>query len=181
MSTDINWNKADKLTICGVLIASLVAITGLVALVYGRLFSFESTAVYFQVAPAVHATLNTATTICISLGLWAIFHHKKSMHQMCMVLALLCSAVFLVSYIVYHAVHGDTPYMGTGILRPIYFFILISHILLSVIALPYILTTVALALRQRYSLHKKLARITAPLWLYVSITGVLIYLFLKLA
>ena len=173
------YNREDKLSIVAVLVASVIAVIGLFALIYGNIFQLESSSPYLKVAPAIHATLNALSALSVCLGIAAIIKKKKRLHIALMGLALLFSGVFLVSYIVYHAFHGDTPYLGTGFLRPIYFFILISHVVLSIVALPYILVTVLMALRKRFEIHKKVARVTAPLWLYVSVTGVLVYLFLN--
>ena len=93
--------------------------------------------------------------------------------------ALLASALFLVSYITYHAVHGDTRFMGHGAVRPIYFFILVSHILLSGVALPLVFLSLFFSLSGRFPRHKKIARYTFPVWLYVSVTGVLVFSLLR--
>jgi len=97
-----------------------------------------------------------------------------------MVSAVIVAGTFLVSYVVYHHFHGDTPFTGQGIIRPIYFFVLISHIVLSMVAVPLVLTTLFFAGTARFDRHKKIARITFPVWLYVSVTGVAVYFFLKL-
>ena len=96
-----------------------------------------------------------------------------------MLLALSSSAVFLVSYLVYHSVHGDTKFQGLGAVRPIYFFILISHIVLSAVVLPLIFSSFFFSLSGRFPQHKKIARYTFPLWLYVSATGVIVFLMLR--
>jgi putative membrane protein len=110
----------------------------------------------------------------------AIKQKQVEKHQKFMLTAFAFSTLFLISYITYHHLHGDSKFQGTGIIRPIYFFILISHILLSIPTLPLVLTTFTLAGLKKWEKHKKLARITAPLWLYVSVSGVLVVLFLKL-
>jgi putative membrane protein len=97
-----------------------------------------------------------------------------------MVAAIISSGLFLITYIVYHNAHGDTPFQGTGFVRPIYFFILISHILLTTVALPFILVTFFFALTSRFHAHRKIARFTLPAWLYVSVTGVMIFFLLKI-
>ena len=96
-----------------------------------------------------------------------------------MVTAVVFSGLFLVSYLVYHNFQGDTPFTGTGLIRPVYFFILISHIILSVFALPLALITVFFAWKNNFKSHKKIARVTFPIWLYVSVTGVLVFAMLK--
>jgi putative membrane protein len=97
-----------------------------------------------------------------------------------MVAALVSSALFLITYVIYHNAHGDTPFQGAGFIRPIYLVILISHIFLTTVSLPLILVTFFFALMSKFDLHKKIARITLPAWLYVSVTGVVIFLLLKI-
>ena len=99
-------------------------------------------------------------------------------HKKMMLSALFFSFLFLVSYLTYHAFHGDTLFQGEGWVRPLYFFILISHIILSVVVLPLVLTTVFFAATGNFTMHPKIARITLPLWMYISVTGVLVYLML---
>ena len=97
-----------------------------------------------------------------------------------MVAALVSSALFLITYVIYHNAHGDTPFQGAGFIRLIYFFILSSHILLTTVALPLILVTFFFALTSKFDAHRKIARITLPAWLYVSVTGVMIFFLLKI-
>jgi putative membrane protein len=132
-----------------------------------------------SVLPAVNAMLNALSACSLVTGFIFIRRGQINLHRVFMLGALFFSALFLVSYIAYHSTHGDTPFRGTGIIRPIYFFILISHILLTVIALPVILTTLFLALTGRFSAHRRIARITLPAWLYVSVTGVVIFFMLR--
>ena len=129
--------------------------------------------------PAANALFNGLSAICLVAGVWNIRRQRQSTHIRFMLAATAFSVLFLLSYIVYHNFHGDTPFIGQGLVRPIYFFILISHILLSIVALPMVLTTLYYAASRRYETHRKLARFTFPIWLYVSITGVVIFLFLK--
>ena len=96
-----------------------------------------------------------------------------------MIAAVTFSSLFLVSYITHHYLHGDTPFPGMGLIRPVYFTILITHVTLSVVVLPMIFTTFFFALTKQFMFHKKIARITFPIWLYVSITGVVVFLLLK--
>jgi len=132
-----------------------------------------------SVLPALNALLNALSACSLLLGFIFIRKGQVNIHRRFMLGALLFSALFLISYIAYHSTHGDTPFRGTGIVRPIYFFILISHILLTVIALPVILTTLFLALTGRFKAHRRIARITLPAWLYVSVTGVVIFFMLR--
>jgi putative membrane protein len=129
--------------------------------------------------PAVNATLNSLSTIFLISGLIAILRRKYALHMRLMFAALTTSAGFFVCYVIYHNAHGDTRFPGTGWVRPLYFTILISHISLSAVAVPLILSSFYLSLSGRYSLHRRVSRITFPIWLYVSITGVVVFAFLK--
>ena len=132
-----------------------------------------------SILPALIATFNGICAILLAAGLWAIKRRKPALHQGLMIAAFAASAAFLVTYIIYHSLHGDTKFTGEGWIRPVYFFILITHIVLSIINLPLILTTFYLSLTKRFAQHKRLARIVWPSWMYVSITGVVIFLFLR--
>jgi len=112
-------------------------------------------------------------------GLYFIKHHKKGAHRTSMLLAFALSSVFLISYIVNHALHGDTIFPGYGAVRTLYLSILASHIILSIVALPMVLTTFFFSLTGRFTMHRRIARFTFPIWLYVSITGVVVFVFLK--
>ena len=125
--------------------------------------------------PAVNASLNATSTTLLLLGFWAIRTGQKQLHKRLMVAAFIASAVFLIGYVIYHYTHGDTRYTGEGLIRTVYFVILISHVLLSIVMLPMILTTFYFASQERFVSHKRLARWTLPIWLYVSATGVVIY------
>ncbi len=129
--------------------------------------------------PTANACFNSASTICMVLGVLAIKSGQRQRHMRWMVGALTSSGLFLFSYIAYHHFHGDTKFVGVGWIRWIYFFILISHIVLSAIVLPLLLTTVYFAITGRFEKHKPLARIVFPIWLYVSVTGVVVYFFLR--
>jgi len=128
--------------------------------------------------PLVNAGLNGTCALLLGIGFWAIKNKHRSLHQFLMSSAFIFSTIFLVCYIYYHSQHGDTPYPGQGWIRPLYFFILISHVVLSIIVFPMILTTLFFALTKRFSLHRKIAPWTWPIWMYVSVTGVMVYLFL---
>ena len=130
--------------------------------------------------PAVNASLNSLSAAFLVAGYVAIRRGDWRRHMKWMFAALAASALFFVSYVVYHNAHGDTKFLGTGVVRPIYFFILISHIVLSAVVVPLILTSLYLALAGRLATHRRVSRYTFPIWLYVSITGVLIFAMLKL-
>jgi len=133
-----------------------------------------------SVLPAVNASLNGLSACFLIAGYVAIKRRRVNVHKRFMVAALVSSALFLITYVIYHNAHGDTPFQGAGFIRLIYLFILISHILLTTLALPIILITFFFALTSRFDAHRKIARITLPAWLYVSVTGVMIFFFLKI-
>jgi len=128
--------------------------------------------------PAVNATLNGLSAIFILTGYVLIRRGHRELHKRCMLTALVTSSLFLVSYVVYHANAGSRPFPGTGVARAIYFAILITHVILAAAILPLALTTTARGLRAQYRRHVAIARWTLPIWLYVSVTGVVIYLML---
>jgi len=130
---------------------------------------------WFAELPAVNASLNALSACFLSIGLLAIKRGFKKAHITMMASATLSSALFLVCYIIYHSYQGDTKFLAEGLIRPVYFFILISHILLSMVAVPLVLLTLWFAITQRFTSHKKIARWTFPIWLYVSVTGILVY------
>ena len=129
--------------------------------------------------PAVNATLNGLSSIFLIIAFVAVKQRRYANHIRWVFAAIVSSTLFLISYVVYHNFHGDTKFTGQGIVRPIYFFILISHIVLSAVVVPLILTTLYLSLAGRLAVHRRVARYTFPIWLYVSITGVLIFVMLK--
>lgn len=125
--------------------------------------------------PALNASLNAASTLCLVLGYLMIRARRIQAHRVCMSAAFLLSSAFLVSYVIYHVNVGSVRFTGQGWIRPVYFALLISHIILAAAILPMALITLARALRERFDAHRRIARWTLPLWLYVSVTGVLIY------
>ncbi|MDX2110762.1 MAG: DUF420 domain-containing protein [Verrucomicrobiota bacterium] len=139
--------------------------------------SIDSSAYAFL--PALNACFNAVSTVLIVAGICLIKKGFRKAHAVSMIGATVSSALFLVGYIVYHSFHGDTKFLSTGIIRPIYFFILITHILLSMAVVPLILTTLTFAATQDYRRHRAVARWTYPVWLYVSVTGILVFLLLR--
>ena len=126
-----------------------------------------------------NALFNGLSTIFLLLGLNEIRKKQFNKHMKYMISAFISSTLFLVCYVVYYNFVGETKFMTEGVVRYIYFFILISHIILSIFVVPMILTTFFYSFSGRFNQHKKLARWTFPIWLYVSVTGVLIFIFLK--
>jgi putative membrane protein len=130
--------------------------------------------------PAINAFLNGLSAVALCIGLYFIKHNNWQAHRTSMLLAFGFSSLFLISYIVNHALHGDTHFPGHGTVRAVYLSVLASHIFLSVVALPLVLTTVFFSLSGRFAMHRRVARVTFPIWLYVSITGVIVFVFLKI-
>ena len=129
--------------------------------------------------PTWNAVCNGLSSIFIFSAIVAIRRRRPRLHAGLISIALAFSVLFLLSYIAYHTYHGDTRFAGQGWLRPTYFVMLISHILLSMVMVPMILTTLFFALTGRWSRHRTVARCTFPLWMYVSLTGVALYFFLR--
>lgn len=171
-------HPGDRRAIAVILVVSAAAFAFLVWLIY---FKAEPETYSDAVAalPALNAALNSLAATCLCAGYIAIRTKRVRIHATLMITAFAFSTLFLISYIVYHNYQGDTPFTGQGPIRFFYFFILISHIFCTVFALPMILTTFFFAIRRRFDRHKKIARWTLPLWLYVSVTGVAIFFLLR--
>ena len=173
--TEVSENKA---AVRSIILASAAISIFLVWFIYFKAPATSNRAIIAYL-PALNATLNALSGVCLVFGYLSIRSRNREAHKRFMISALVLSALFLVSYLTYHHFQGDTRFLATGMIRPIYFFILISHIILSVAVLPMVLITVFHALRGRFSNHKKIARYTFPVWLYVSVTGVLVFLMLN--
>jgi len=130
------------------------------------------------VLPPLNAALNALSTVFLLLGITFIRRGRRELHKRCMLGALATSAVFLTSYLVYHYHAGSRPFQGQGAIRIVYFAILVSHVVLAALVLPLALVTAARGLWSQFDRHVRIARWTFPIWLYVSVTGVAIYLLL---
>jgi putative membrane protein len=128
--------------------------------------------------PAINATLNGASTVLLLTGRWLIAQRRIAAHRLVMIAAVVTSSLFLISYLYYHYHVGSVHFQGTGWSRPLYFTILISHVILAALIVPLVIITLTRALRERFDRHRAIARWTFPLWLYVSVTGVLVYFML---
>jgi uncharacterized membrane protein YozB (DUF420 family) len=128
--------------------------------------------------PTINATLNGLGTVFLVSGYLMIRRRRIAAHRAYMVTAVACSLLFLTSYVIYHYYAGSTPFPGTGLIRPVYFFILITHIVLAVLVPPMVVMTLWRAWNERFEAHARLARWTLPIWLYVSVTGVIVYVML---
>lgn len=129
--------------------------------------------------PPIYATINGITAVLLIAAVIAIKNGKRVLHERLNTLAIICSVLFLVMYVAYHMTSDSTEFGGEGMIRYVYYFILISHILLSIAIIPLVLVTLMRAKLGEFTAHKKIAKITFPLWLYVAITGVIIYLMIS--
>jgi putative membrane protein len=133
---------------------------------------------YFSVLPHLNAVLNASSFVLLTSGYYFIRRKRVKAHRNCQVAALTASVIFLISYLTYHSHHGVTRFAGQGIARPIYFTILTTHTFLAAVIVPFVIITVRRAKRGDFQRHKRIARVTLPMWLYVSITGVVVYFML---
>lgn len=168
---------SEKATTILIIVLS-IAVPGLVALLFYVKPPEIATGMDLKFFPKFHAILNSGTAVCLVTGVYFIKRKQIGKHRASMLTAFLLSSVFLLSYVTYHSLSTSTPYPGTGLLRTVYLVILISHIILAAMILPLILFTFARAINNQISRHRKLAKWTFPLWLYVAVTGVVVYLFM---
>ena len=133
----------------------------------------------FHFLPPLHATLNAITAVILLLAFYYIKNKQVEQHRKAIYAAMACSALFLLSYVLYHFTTPETRYGGTGIMRTLYFFLLITHVILAAVTLPLVLLTFNLAYTNQYDRHRKMARWVFPLWLYVAVTGPICYLMLR--
>jgi putative membrane protein len=133
---------------------------------------------YISYLPHLNAFLNSTSAVFLIAGYLFIKLGRIQAHRNCQVTAVVTSTIFLASYLTYHYYHGDTRFLGQGIVRPFYFTILITHVILAIVIVPLVLITLYRALRLDFIRHRRIARWTLPLWLYVSVTGVIVYLML---
>src|SRR5580700_3932877 len=161
-----------------VLAVSVVVLLVLVGVIYGH-GRASQVPPWVSRLPALNALLNGTSAVFLVLAYRSIRRRDVVAHSRHILTSLGASALFLVSYIVYHSVHGDTPFGGHGLVRPVYFFILITHVVLSAVALPLVFLSLFFSLSGRFPRHKRIARYTFPIWLYVSTTGVLVFALLR--
>ena len=133
---------------------------------------------YISYLPHLNACLNGTSAVLLITGYSFIRARNVAAHRACQIAALAVSLLFLASYLTYHYHHGATRFQGTGIVRPIYFTILLSHTILAIVIVPLVILTFYRASRRDFMRHRRIARVTLPLWLYVSVTGVIVYLML---
>ena len=170
---DVNASNTKKL----IIVLSIV-VPVLVAILYLLPKNFTvGEEVYYL--PMLNAFLNGTTSVLLVAGFIAIKNGKKETHKRIMLTALVLSVLFLLSYVKYHALTESTPFGGEGTIKTIYLFILLTHIVLAIVIVPLVLISFIRALSSKFDKHKKIARITLPLWLYVTVTGVVVYLMIS--
>jgi putative membrane protein len=186
MDTSLN----EQLTVEAFKKISIPKAIGLILLISGLAFLFliwliyfrdtaEETASWVSHLPALNALLNSTSTVFILMGYVAVRKKQYVKHMKLMLTAFITSSLFLISYLVYHHFVGHTPFPGEGWIRPVYFFILISHIILSAFVVPLVLTSYYFAFSGKFTTHRKVSLWTFPIWLYVSVTGVMIFFILN--
>ncbi|GEM67683.1 hypothetical protein SMI01S_12890 [Sphingobacterium mizutaii NBRC 14946 = DSM 11724] len=129
--------------------------------------------------PPIYATINGLTAVCLVIAVAAIKRGNVKMHENLIKLCMVFSSLFLLMYVAYHMTSTSTSYGGEGAIKYVYFFILVTHIILSIVIIPFVLFTFVRGIAGAYERHKKLARITYPMWLYVAVTGVIVYLMIS--
>ncbi len=159
----------------------IIVVSILIPLVVALLFSVKLKDFGYDVAPfsflpPIYATVNGITAVVLIAAVIAIKNGNRKWHERLMTTAICLSVAFLVMYVAYHMTADSTKFGGEGAIRYVYFFLLISHILLSIIIIPLVLITYVRALSQSFDRHRKIAKITFPIWLYVAVTGVIVYL-----
>lgn len=154
-----------------------IAIPVVVALLFSvKLKDFGINVTPLSFLPPIYATINGITAMVLIAAVLSIKNGNRKLHERLMTTAIALSLTFLVMYVAYHMTSDSTKFGGEGIIRTVYFFILISHIILSIAVIPLVLITYVRALANKFDKHKKIAKITFPIWLYVAVTGVIVYL-----
>lgn len=148
-------------------------------IVVALLFSIKIEGYDFSYLPPIYATINGLTAVLLVAAVLAIRNGNRLLHERLMMVNLVLSSVFLVMYVLYHITSDPTPYGGEGFIRYVYYFILVSHIILSVAVTPLVLFTLSRALQGDFGRHRRLAKITFPIWLYIAVTGVVVYLMIS--
>jgi len=157
----------------------IVILSIAIPLVVAILFGVKIDATLPIFLPPIYAAINALTSIILIVAVWAIKNDRTNLHEKLMKTAIVFSALFLVLYVLYHMTSDSTKFMGEGFIKKVYFVVLISHIVLSVVVIPFVLITYVRAITNNIDLHKKIARFTFPLWLYVTITGVMVYILIS--
>jgi putative membrane protein len=166
MEKQINYNKL------------IYIVAGVLASAVGLIYitpKFEVESGMLDFLPALNATINGLVSVLLILGVIFIKSGNRKAHQVAMTTSIALSVLFLLSYVLYHTTHESTAFGGEGAIRYLYFFILLTHIVLAIVIVPLVLITFSRAMSEQFDKHRKIARITFPIWLYVSVTGVIVY------
>lgn len=172
---DLNERKFDKW-----IVVLSITIPLVVAILFGvnlRDLGYDVKPLTFL--PPIYATINGITAVLLVWAVLAIRSGNRKLHETLVKICIGCSAAFLIMYVAYHMTAESTKFGGEGAVRYVYFFILITHILLSIVIIPFVLVTFVRGLSGNFAKHRKLAKVTFPLWLYVAITGVIVYLMIS--
>ncbi|MCC5929813.1 MAG: DUF420 domain-containing protein [Cyclobacteriaceae bacterium] len=156
-----------------------IAIPIVVALLLFMPSKIDNAGAWVYFLPHFNGIINTSTSILLIAGFWFISKGNITYHKNAMISAFVLGSLFLVSYVIYHASTDSTPFGGEGWIRTVYFFILISHIILAAVVVPFVLFAFYYALSNKIDKHKKVVKFTLPIWLYVSVTGVIVYLMIR--
>lgn len=178
LTVDLVKEISVKKALFTIFLVSGVAFLFLIYLIYFR-ETADATGAWVSRLPALNAFLNSISTVLIVLGYVAIRNKRYIRHMKLMLTAFITSCLFLISYLIYHHFVGHTTFPGEGFIRPVYFFILITHIILSATVVPLVLTSYYFAFAGKFHTHRKVSKWTFPVWLYVSVTGVLIFFILN--
>jgi putative membrane protein len=162
-----------------IIIVSIV-IPVVVAILFGvKLKDFGYNVQPLSFLPPIYAAINGTTAVVLVAAVFAIKNGKRKLHEQLMTTAIALSVAFLVMYVAYHMTSDSTKFGGEGMIRYVYFFILLTHIILSIAVIPLVLISYVRALANKFDRHKKIAKITFPIWLYVAVTGVVVYLMIS--
>ena len=157
----------------------IVVLSIAIPLIVAILFGVKIDAELPVFLPPIYASINAFTAVLLVVAVWAVKNKKIKLHEKLMKTAIACSILFLAMYVAYHMTSESTKFGGEGAIKTVYFVILISHIVLSIAVIPFVLITFVRAITNNIELHKKIARITFPLWLYVTINGVIVYIMIS--
>lgn len=157
----------------------IIALSVIIPIAVAVLFRVRIEGVDLGFLPPIYASINGLTAMLLIIAVWAIKNQKRSLHEKLMKTCIGLSAAFLLMYVAYHMTSESTPYGGSGFMKGFYYSILVSHIVLSVAIIPLVLFTFVRALNARFDKHRKLAKITFPIWLYVAVTGVMVYIMIS--
>ena len=157
----------------------IIALSIIIPVAVAALFGIKIDAELPIFLPPIYASINALTAVVLLVAVWAIKNKKRSLHENLMKTAIGLSIIFLVMYVAYHMTSDSTKFGGEGTIKYVYYFVLLTHILLSIIIIPFVLITFVRAITNNIEKHKKIAKITFPLWLYVAISGVVVYLMIS--